>query len=574
MKHICETCGKQLASSSSLTAHRRKKKKCSPPINSDSTITTNITPQIECTLIENNVSIHVENIITENEFLINKPKINITKLSSDYRTDLEQPTGKKIRYLFHISDIHIRKSHLRKDEYLEVFNELCNYFKSREEILSESLICVTGDIFHEKCQYNEISIELFFKFFVNLLAYCPIMAIAGNHDSFVMRNEYKKDGIYPLIINAIGAHKLYYLQKTGIYIYENLAFYVEALLDRNEHDINIYDVETQNKTKIGLFHGTVCGERGISLYNDYIIKKYDKVLSQFANMNYVLLGDIHKSQYLNESKTAAYVGSLIQQNYAEDLEKGILVWDLQLNVSEFVKIKNNYGYVVLHIDNGEIKNYTEAQLEKIPHNIKLQIIHTNTDKNVCEKIINNLKKQRKLNYISKLWKDMNLRMYNETNIKLHNELNLREKLKDVNFQNQLIVDYYAEVFDRTIIEGLITVNVTKNNLLTPVDEDMVVNNKDFKPISLAIDNMFCYGEGNKIYFENGIILLDGPNDSGKSSALEALLYALYETTTKSKKKSDVMNIHAHNFRCELEFEVGGERYKVIRFSTSKTRNNK
>ena len=42
----------------------------------------------------------------------------------------------------------------------------------------------------------------------------------------------------------------------------------------------------------------------------------------------VLLGDIHKQQYLNKQKTIAYAGSLVCQNWGEHpTNHGYIKWD-------------------------------------------------------------------------------------------------------------------------------------------------------------------------------------------------------------------------------------------------------
>ena len=45
--------------------------------------------------------------------------------------------------------------------------------------------------------------------------------------------------------------------------------------------------------------------------------------------DFVMLGDIHRCQFLDDKKTVAYPGSSIQQNYGESPGKGFLVWDIR-----------------------------------------------------------------------------------------------------------------------------------------------------------------------------------------------------------------------------------------------------
>ena len=47
-------------------------------------------------------------------------------------------------------------------------------------------------------------------------------------------------------------------------------------------------------------------------------------MSQMKGYDPVLLGDIHKRQFMNKAKTIAYCGSLVQQNHGEELGHGYL----------------------------------------------------------------------------------------------------------------------------------------------------------------------------------------------------------------------------------------------------------
>ena len=92
--------------------------------------------------------------------------------------------------------------------------------------------------------------------------------------------------------------------------------------------------------KIALHHGSVHNastDAGFTLSNTHVTTNI------FNGHDLVLLGDIHKPQYLNDEKTIAYAGSLIQQNHGEALGHGIMVWDIKSKKCEFIEIPNDYG---------------------------------------------------------------------------------------------------------------------------------------------------------------------------------------------------------------------------------------
>jgi hypothetical protein len=78
----------------------------------------------------------------------------------------------------------------------------------------------------------------------------------------------------------------------------------------------------------------------------------------FNDHDLALLGDIHKTQYLGYRETAsgekkpwiAYSGCPIQQNYAEELDHGYLLWDIKGKNDwdiKFKKLPNPKPYVTI-----------------------------------------------------------------------------------------------------------------------------------------------------------------------------------------------------------------------------------
>lgn len=66
----------------------------------------------------------------------------------------------------------------------------------------------------------------------------------------------------------------------------------------------------------------------------------------------------------------------------------------------------------------------------------------------------------------------------------------------------------------------------------------------------------------EVIFSDGINAIIGNNGAGKTTLLEAISYALYHRTDRSQE--DLVRMGASKMRVELEFEVGGRNYLVIR----------
>src|SRR5687768_5605803 len=74
-----------------------------------------------------------------------------------------------------------------------------------------------------------------------------------------------------------------------------------------------------------------------------------------------------------------------------------------------------------------------------------------------------------------------------------------------------------------------------------------------------------------IEFDSGLTGIIGPNGSGKSTILEAIAWALYGTPAARGKRDSIRSIRAGGragVRVELDFDLAGHRYRVIRGLTN------
>jgi len=132
------------------------------------------------------------------------------------------------------------------------------------------------------------------------------------------------DYLMPILYKMRTKNKIHVLEKSGLYVYGNIVFGYTDIYEQSVVQLEGYD----DKIKVGLWHGTIYGSRndaGIDLSNQSKFKQ-----ETFACYDYVMLGDIHKQQYLNKNNTMAYCGSLIQQNFGETYgSHGYIKWDFE-----------------------------------------------------------------------------------------------------------------------------------------------------------------------------------------------------------------------------------------------------
>lgn len=131
----------------------------------------------------------------------------------------------------------------------------------------------------------------------------PTIIIAGNHDAN-LSNENRLDSLTP-IVNLINKENLIYYRDTGWYKYDNLNFWVSSVFDER-----LPEEYPKEGKKILLYHGCV---NNVKVNNIEVSSRY--FIKDFKKFDYVLLGDIHKTEQLSEKPLTAYAGSLMQLNF-------------------------------------------------------------------------------------------------------------------------------------------------------------------------------------------------------------------------------------------------------------------
>ena len=228
-----------------------------------------------------------------------------------------------INKIYHIADVHIRNVKRHK-EYKQVFRKLYSYIRKTKT--ENDVIYVAGDIVHAKIDMSPELIVLVSEFFTNLADLLPTIIILGNHDCN-LNNSYRLDALSP-IVKAINHQDIHYLKDNGVYCINGVHFNVMAVDEKPINYIKAKDIN--GNYKIAVHHGSVHNastDAGFTLSNTHVTTDI------FAGHDLVLLGDIHRPQYLDDNKTIAYAGSLIQQNHGEALGHGIMVWNLETKKS-------------------------------------------------------------------------------------------------------------------------------------------------------------------------------------------------------------------------------------------------
>lgn len=478
----------------------------------------------------------------------------------------------------HISDIHWRST-TRHEEYTRAFNKLFEDLKNEKP----DLIVCTGDIYHTKTQgITPEVVDKMVWMFCNLYEIAPIRVILGNHDGN-LANSARQDAISP-IFQAINRSDIATLYKySGCYEdpkFPEINWCVFSPFDKENWNIVS---PREDKINIALYHGAIIGCKSD---NGHQMTGCDESVSFFQEYDYVLMGDIHKFQFMSERQSdtgedkpwIGYPGSLIQQNFGEGEKKGYLIWTINGKNNWDVSFKELYNYQpfltcqwygnqentikeILNERNGVVLPGTRFRIKSF-QNIsdveKRQFSEYLSSKFGVEEVIYDIEA---LNNVDNIQTDtvkikkISLRNNPDILIKLYNEYIINNQQSHPLNEDQI-----------RKAEEYINQYLVKLNTLEP---DVSVRDVTWSLKSLEFDNIFRYGEGNYIDFSklNGIVGIFGPNRIGKSSIVGTMMYALFNGTDRGPMKTAfVINKNKSSCRVRAHLNVGGIDYVLERTS--------
>ena len=462
----------------------------------------------------------------------------------------------KLKKIYHIADVHIRNVK-RHNEYRQVFEKMFDEIRKRGT--EDSIIYLAGDIAHAKLELSPELVREISWLFTECSKLCETILITGNHDCN-MNNSDRLDVLTP-IVEALNLPNFIYLRDTQVYSIGGVDFGVFSIFDDKA---NWPKAETLfGNKKIALFHGPVDNSQTDI---GYVVSSRHFTPDMFDGYDLALLGDIHKRQTMISPAgcKVVYAGSLIQQNFGETLDKhGFLVWDLDSMKYEEVDIQNDYGYYTMDVDNGKVPIVTD-----MPKKPRLRVRLSNTDSADTKRVMAEIKMKYGVEDFTIIRTDSLAK--SKTGNRL-NKLDF-EDISDINYQNSLINEYVERMMpfvDKEDLDRLENINRDINSRI--VNED-VQRNIQWKPIRFEFDNMFSYGEKNKIDFTKlgGLMGLFAPNATGKSSLFDAISFCLYDKSSRAYKAQNIMNNRKSEFACHLHFQIDGLDYHIER--TAKTIN--
>jgi len=450
-------------------------------------------------------------------------------------------------HILHIADIHIR-NYTRHSEYRRVFSKLYDVVKTTPE---STLVYIGGDIVHSKTDMSPELVRLTSEFLINLADLRTTIFIKGNHDAN-LNNESRLDALLPLFEN-IKHRNLHYLNRPEVYTFKNIDFSVFEI----SHDQSEWPGPGQNDVKIALFHGPVYNSKtdvGFSISSDAV------KVENFKGFDLALLGDIHKRQFVDDTRRIYYPGSLVQQNFGESqLNHGCTIWDLSDFTYQHIELENENAYCTLHVESGELLEHP-----KLPLRPRVRIFYADTTEAELKQIVMSIKSKCNPLDIIQIKKDKLL-----PDVSSKKSTHARDT-RDVSYQNSLLKSHLERVHkcDAVTIDEILKINEDLNRHLVQPD---VSRHTEWRLLEFEFSNMFSYGSNNVVKFTDltGITGLFAKNHTGKSAFLDSLTFCLFDKCSRTSKAESVMNHAESTFNCKATIEIDDQQYIIERVAKRK-----
>lgn len=479
----------------------------------------------------------------------------------------------------HISDIHWRGLS-RHAEFTGAFARVFEKIRN----IKPDMIFLGGDYFHTKT--SGISPEVIDRLawmFKSMGDIAPVHAILGNHDGN-LANEDRQDAISP-IINAMDHDRIHLYKNSG-----QIDLGKQGMTTVNLCAFSCFDKPGWETVKpipgdinIAAFHGSVGGTQ---MDNGWIMPdaKAEVKLEMFDGFDFVLLGDIHKRQFLAQRPDKngvmkpwiGYPGSTIQQNFGEDETKGFLVWDIRSRDDwdvEFVEVENSQPFITF-----PWQDSVEDTIKALEGSRKLlggSRYRLTSRMPLSPLLERQISLALKTSYggsevVFEAEKSLGYDMINHGEIAVK-KASLRNDKEVMHRFYREFLDSNPKKFlvsDAQIQEGYDAIDAYLDRF--NASEVETVRDVSWSIKEFEFSNLFRYGEGNKLDFENldGVVGVFGKNKIGKSSLVGALMYVLFNGSDRDgiTKNGQIMNQNKKSCEAKIVLTVNGVDYRIERSS--------
>ena len=480
-----------------------------------------------------------------------------------------------ISKIAHLSDIHIRKTPTRNDEYEKVFKNLIQSLDKEKP----DRIVIVGDLVHDYLDLQGEQLILAHELLNTLASIAPVRITRGNHDC--RKKNLKRVDSIKAIVKTLNNPNVIYYDKTGFYHDDDVIWAVWHHGDVKNNPWKTKDgkkylptgVERPKEILIDLFHDPVNGCKSTTGF-DMKSKSYYKTSDFKGDIS--MFGDIHRAQFLDSAQTKAYCGSLMAQDFGEgdDNFHGYFLWTVPEGVAELIPIANEYSFKNVRITPYTDFDDLDFEIDDPTKQMRVRFIWGTLPQ------VRTKENERKIvEYVKSKYKNVIISHKNEfveaDKVDVNENVTL-ENITSKEVQHEIFKEYLTKIgTDQAIVNDIITLDEEILNEIEINDEPSI----EWNIIKFGGVNFMSY-EQLDIDWRNmdGLFQITGINTAGKTTIMKLISYILFgvvlETETR-KKFGDIRFVNNRNGAtyCEgyLVLEANGE-YYGIRKKTEITKN--
>lgn len=445
------------------------------------------------------------------------------------------------------------------------------------------IIVFTGDMFIHRDKLSQMQVSLCRKFFKEYLRDKKKIVIPGNHDT-TMSSE-KVDSLSAIfsyddvkVYEQIGAYV-----DEGLYRFHMFPYPSRKEMDRlniksigdfynNDEVYSLFQLDA-DRFNILVFHGILEGfslDGGYSASEEVISVGKDLALppSFYRKFNYVMAGHLHKYQTSRvDDCTSIYAGCPCPLTFQDSDNTGWILWTERAGklIPEFIPLPQKYPFITF--DAGNISSHATAQTNEVLRRIHTEDDFTNARVRVKYACLDSQTGQVDHTKIAKVFKNaMEVKIvptYIDSSKHDYQSLSFED------FQTNLtdLINQYIDERKYDPAVKQIAQRVEEKVKEESSEEERGIH---FKPEKLFLANFKSYATGlPEIDFEDmhSLVGIFGPNRGGKSSLVEAIVWALYDKTLRNPQSKTVIRNGESEAYVRLTFNSYGVRYRIDRKRT-------
>lgn len=518
----------------------------------------------------------------------------------------------------HLADIQVRYGK-RHDEFQTVFQRTLEDLRQQRP----DRIVLAGDIFHDKVKLSPSSIELVSRFMFELSDIAPTDVILGNHDLNLKQLE-QGDALSPIfdIARRLGREdkavvateenkgSIDFSQK-AIYYYPNSGFFdispelVYGIFSCKDNKLIKIQDKDPSRSYVAIWHGTLYGSK---MDNGYDATGDDLVnIATFDGFDAVLMGDIHEYQTferdhflevdasslkeyvrngwgeVSDAQTGTtrfihkkipsigYCGSLLQQSYAESIQKGYLLWTIDKQNVDHTRriIPNDHGWCKMTISRGE---NVEERIENLQfsHNkrkTKVHIVYEDYEESYSIERLNQIKQLIKDKYGCESVHVEFREMEKQT---LSPEEQDQEEMDPDNIEKMFNLFLDENEFDidddserKEVID--FALRMEKEMDLKPAHKET----RRYTLLTTEVSNLFSFGiEPTVIHWDKlrGLTGIFGENYCGKSNLLKVVVFGSFQHIIGGAHSRYLINIYTNSDKGYVRntYDIDGVLFRIMR----------